>query len=188
MTTTLPKKSNNNIRGSGASFDERSGRFVGLNQTECGLHTHLQKVKALKKQKEDSGEELEVPELKCEHCIELNVDNFLETVVQKKDGSGSLLLLEFYSPFCGSCQEFAPTLNKLASYVASTLEHVKVARFDITEQSIPKINNVEIFQVEATPTLYLVGYSPSFHAEKYDGTHEYNALLGWLNEKSNKKG
>ena len=190
MTTTLPKKKlHNNIRGSSVSslFDERSGRFVGLNQTECGLHTHLQKVKALKKQKEDSGEELEVPELACEHCVELNVDNFLDTVVKNEQKDGNIknfLLLEFYSPFCGSCQEFAPTLDKVAIHVATTLENIKVARFDITEQPIPKVHNEEVFRVEATPTLYLVGYLPSFHAEKYDGNHQYDELIRWLTEKS----
>ncbi|KAL7455726.1 hypothetical protein ACHAWC_007668 [Mediolabrus comicus] len=189
MTTTLPKeRSHNNIRGSSvSSFDERSGRFVGLNQTECGLHTHLQKVKALKKQKEDSGEELEVPELTCEHCIELNVENFLNIVVKNEQNDGNnnnFLLLEFYSPFCGSCQEFAPTLDRVANHVATTLENVKVARFDITEQPIPKVHSEEVFRVEATPTLYLVGYSPSFHAEKYDGNHQYDELIRWLAEKS----
>jgi thiol-disulfide isomerase/thioredoxin len=182
MTTSLPKKSVEN------AIDERSGRFFGLNRTECGLHTHLQKVKALKKQKKESGEELEVPELKCEKCIELNAVNFVETVVQNTNNieknEGSLLLLEFYSPFCGSCQEFAPTLNRLANDQI----HARVARFDITEQSIPKINNKEIFKVEATPTLYLVRNSPSFYAERYTGKHhEYDDILRWLAKRSSFK-
>ncbi len=175
MTTTLPKKSN-----IGDAIDERSGRFIGLNQTECGLHSHLQKIKALKKQKQDSGEELIFPELLCEKCIDLNQDTFLETVQNTNLRDNSLLLLEFYSPFCGSCVEFAPVLNRVANY---QMPNVKVARFDITEQSIPKINNQEVFQVEATPTLYLVRYSPSFHAELYNGKHDFVAILQWLTQK-----
>ena len=71
----------------------------------------------------------------------------------------------------------------MANQVTTTLENIKVARFDITEQPIPKVHHEEVFRVEATPTLYLVGYSPSFHAEKYDGNHQYNELVRWLTEK-----
>eukprot|EP00986_Skeletonema_menzelii_P010794 scaffold5390_cov121-Skeletonema_menzelii.AAC.2 len=171
MTTTLPKKSH---------VGERSGRFVDLNRTECGLHNHLQKLKALKMQSEEAGEEWAVPELKCEKCIDLNDDTFLETVENHNLPNDSFLLLEFYSPFCGSCQEFAPVLNRLANY---EIPNTVVARFDITEQSIPKYNNKDIFVVESTPTLYLVGHFPSFRAELYSGKHEFNAILQWLREK-----
>jgi len=180
MTTALPKKSN-----VGDVIDERSGRFIGFNRTECGLHSHLQKIKALKKHKKDSGEELAVPELLCEKCIDLNRETFMETVRSNNLQEKSLLLLEFYSPFCGSCHEFAPILNRVANY---QMPNVKVARFDITEQSIPKIDNQEVFQVEATPTLYLVRYNPSFHAELYNGNHDFVEILRWLTEKGETTG
>ncbi len=172
MTTTFPNKSH-----VGDAIYERSGRFVNLNRTECGLHSHLQKIKALKKQRKDAGEEWTVPELKCEKCIELKEDTFLETVENSND---SLILLEFYSPFCGSCQEFAPVLNRLANH---QIPNLVVARFDITEQTIPQYNDQEVFLVESTPTLYLVGHSPSFHAELYSGKHEFGAISQWLSEK-----
>eukprot|EP00984_Skeletonema_dohrnii_P007473 scaffold2707_cov90-Skeletonema_dohrnii-CCMP3373.AAC.5 len=179
MTTTLPKKSH-----VGDAIYERSGRFDDLNRTECGLHSHLQKIKALKKKNEEAGEEWTVPELTCEKCIDLNEDTFLETVENNNLRDDSLLLLEFYSPFCGSCQEFAPVLNRLADY---QIPNTIVARFDITEQNIPKYNNQELFQVESTPTLYLVGHSPSFYAEMYSGKHEFDAILQWLTEKRNSR-
>ncbi len=175
MTTTFPNKSH-----VGDAIYERSGRFTNLNRTECGLHSHLQKIKALKKQRKDAGEEWTVPELKCEKCIELKEDTFLETVENNNLQNDGLILLEFYSPFCGSCQEFAPVLNRLANH---QLPNILVARFDVTEQSIPKYNNHEIFLVESTPTLYLVGHSPSFHAELYSGKHEFGAILQWLTKK-----
>jgi len=68
------------------------------------------------------------------------------------------------------------------------MPNVKVARFDITEQSIPKIDNQEVFQVEATPTLYLVRYNPSFHAELYNGKHDFVEILRWLTEKGETTG
>lgn len=174
MTTTLPKKSH----ASDAIY-ERSGRFVDLNRTECGLHSHLQKLKVLKKQSEEAGEEWKAPELKCEKCIDLTEDTFLEALEKHDLPNDNLLLLEFYSPFCGSCQEFAPVLNRLANELQPS---TVVARFDITEQSIPKYKNEDIFVVESTPTLYLVEQSP-FHAELYSGKHEFNAILQWLKEK-----
>ena len=178
MTSTLPRKSH-----FGDPMYERSGRFNGLNRTECGLHSHLNKIKALKKQKEESGEELAIPELECKKCIEVDESNFSEAVYDDPQDN-SLLLLEFYSPFCGSCQEFAPVMNRLAN---NMIPKVKVARFDITEQSIPKYNEQEVFQVEATPTLYVVSYSPSFHAQVYSGKHEFDAILQWIIELTNKK-
>ena len=92
----------------------------------------------------------------------------------------SYFICSVYSPFCGGCQEFAPTLNKLANHLSLNVPNMQVARFDITENEIPHINDEELFQVEVTPTLYRVRYTPSFHVEFYKGKHDFDSILRWL--------
>ena len=75
-------------------------------------------------------------------------------------------------------------MNRLANHIVPNVK-VKVARFDITEQSIPKYNEQEVFQVEATPTLYVVSYSPSFHAQVYRGKHEFDEIMQWIIDLTN---
>ena len=170
MTTRLPDTALNND----ASF-ERSGRFVGLNQTECGLHLHRAKIKAKKKEAVAAGEELKVPTLSCDKCIDLDIDNFEEFL---NNGEGDIIL-EFFSPFCGSCQEFAPTMERLSEYLSSNSSPMKVARFDITEHDVPLVNNAKLFEFEATPTLYRVKRFP-LKVTVYEGEHDYHAILIWL--------
>lgn len=50
---------------------EREGRFVGQNQSECGMHTHLAKVEKLREEAKEEGEEFEMPHLPCDDCIEV---------------------------------------------------------------------------------------------------------------------
>jgi thioredoxin-like negative regulator of GroEL len=50
-----------------------------------------------------------------ESIFELNPENFNEQVV----GDERVWMIEFYSPMCGSCQEFSPTWKKLAQLAKS---------------------------------------------------------------------
>ncbi|KAL3789352.1 hypothetical protein HJC23_006506 [Cyclotella cryptica] len=170
MTTRLPNKD----LQKNESF-ERSGRFAGLNQTECGLHSHREKISAKKEQALAAGAEWEVPTLSCVKCIDLDTANFEEFIRSGDSG----VLLEFYSPYCGSCQEFAPTMARIADHLSSGADPLKVARFDITEHDPPLIDNKNVFLVEATPTLYRITYSP-FYVELYEGEHDFGQILKWL--------
>lgn len=155
---------------------ERSGRFVGLNRTECGLHSHLEKVQRLKAEAESRGEELESPKLVCDECIELNKDNFDDIVLKGPDS----LLFEFYSPFCGACQEFAPTLHAIAKRL-SEVTKIKTARFDVTTQPVPESGVKAGIDVDSTPQLFLILREPSFRVVPYEGDNEYDAIKSWIN-------
>jgi len=91
-----------------------------------------------------------------------------------------LLLIEFYSPYCGGCQQFAPTLDRLADHISEEMPQVRVARFDITEHDIPLVDGKDMFEVEVTPTLYRVRYEPSFRVERYESDHGYDRILEWV--------
>lgn len=176
MTTSLPKLERK--AGGGDAF-ERSGRFVGTGNNECGLHSHRKKVKAQKEAAAAAGEEFAAPTLPCEKCVELTVHNFEKWITGGEEGAPALLV-EFYSPYCGACQEFAPTLNRLANDLSGDDPPIRVARFDITENEIPKIEGEEVFAVESTPTLYRVRYTPEFRAELYSGNHIFHNIREWV--------
>ena len=176
MTTRLPDTAMQHD----ASF-ERSGRFVGLNQTECGLHSHRAKIKAKKEKAAAAGVEWKVPTLSCDKCVDLTVDTFDKFIRNEKED----LLLEFYSPYCGSCQEFAPTMDRLTKHLSSHKSPMKVARFDITQHDPPLVNDEKLFEVEATPALYRVKYYPSGMVvpQLYTGEHDYSTILKWLEKR-----
>jgi thiol-disulfide isomerase/thioredoxin len=180
MNTGLPRL---NASSSGANFDvdefERSGRFFGKsNRTECGLHSHRRKVDKMKLQALGSGEELSPPTLKCDKCIDLNVSNFASEITSGDHAHG--LLVEFYSPWCGGCQKFAPTVDRIANHLSVHDPELRVARFDVTHDEIPQLDGGELFRVEGTPTLYRVLRSPSFQVELYKGGQDFDSILGWL--------
>jgi len=174
MTTTLPRFNATTSGSQNGDGYERSGRFVGMNKTECGLHS----VRAKRQQaKVDDGEESTAPSLVCDKCIDTNTDNFVEVISSGKKEQE--VLLEFYSPYCGGCQAFAPTLNRIANHLSPNSRN-SVVRFDITEHDIPQIDGKDVFKVETTPTLYRVSYSPSFQVEFYTGDHDFDSIIDWF--------
>lgn len=176
MTTGLPELKR--TAGEGDAF-ERSGRFVGMgNDKECGLHSHIEKVKKQKQAALDAGEEFTAPVLVCDKCMDLDIHNFEKQVTTGEEGGE--LLVEFYSPYCGGCQAFAPTLNRIADQLSLDDPLLQVARFDITENEIPKINGEELFKVEFTPTLYRVRRTPELSVHLYEGEDDFKPILRWL--------
>mmetsp|Transcript_18044 Transcript_18044/g.37514 ORF Transcript_18044/g.37514 Transcript_18044/m.37514 type:complete len:638 (-) Transcript_18044:1-1914(-) len=191
MTTNLPQAASangENFVGVDADALERSGRFVGLNRTECGLHAHIEKITRQKQEALERGDEWSVPTLICLKCVDLTVETFEKMVTNPSlipsstmEGQPTeLLLIEFYSPYCGGCQQFAPTLDRLADHISEEMPQVRVARFDITEHDIPLVDGKDMFEVEVTPTLYRVRYEPSFRVERYESDHGYDRILEWV--------
>lgn len=155
------------------SAPERSGRFVGLNQTECGMHSHLEKVQKLREKAAQEEQEFVMPTLPCAECHDVDLNNFQADIVQSTERD---ILLEFYSPLCGACQEFAPTFRRI---VAKAKDKVQISRFDITESDLTDEMQEQGFEVEATPTLYLVQHKP-LRLTLYEGDHSEFAILDWL--------
>lgn len=155
---------------------ERSGRFVGLNKTECGMHSHLEKIKRMKQEAEAQGREFEMPTLPCDDCLEVNAGSFDELVLK----GSSDMLLEFYSPMCGACQEFSPTFKELAKAL-KPISAIEVARYDVTESMIPESGVKAGFVLVATPQLYLIQRNP-FQVALHEGPTDLNSLLGWLRD------
>ncbi len=68
----------------------------------------------------------------------------------KQDAKGRMVLLDFYSAFCGTCQMMEPHVKALAARVN---HDVLLERVDLGQQSGAKY--LDLFSVEGTPTYVL---------------------------------
>ena len=173
---------------------ERSGRFVGLGRTECGIHSTRKKIKRMRQEAEKAGRDFEgMASLPCPGCdYEISPETFDDIVF----GGGSsskeyeFLLLEFYSPLCGGCQEFAPKFKKIIAAIKqkATPGQIKTGRYDITEHDVPKSGADRGISIEATPDLYLVKKSAAANSNPtiihYDGEHEVEPILQWISKET----
>eukprot|EP00544_Gedaniella_sp_CCMP2646_P000817 CAMPEP_0202509244 /NCGR_PEP_ID=MMETSP1361-20130828/52672_1 /ASSEMBLY_ACC=CAM_ASM_000849 /TAXON_ID=210615 /ORGANISM="Staurosira complex sp., Strain CCMP2646" /LENGTH=461 /DNA_ID=CAMNT_0049143457 /DNA_START=173 /DNA_END=1558 /DNA_ORIENTATION=+ len=158
---------------------ERSGRFVGLaNITECGIHATRTKIITMKQQAEAQGHEYNgVADLpSCgENCIQVNESTFEKAVMQGKTD----MLLEFYSPMCGACQAFAPKFHEIGKSLQPFQQLIQLARFDITEEDVPKSGQDAGFVVSVTPSLFLVRRNP-LRVVPYQGSLSVNKVVKWI--------
>ena len=171
---------------------ERSGRFVGLGKTECGIHSTRKKIKRMRENAEKAGRDFEgTTSLPCPGCdYEISPETFDEVVFGNGREKYDFLLLEFYSPLCGGCQEFAPKFKKIVKAIDQRGGgRIKTGRFDITEHDVPKSGADQGIIIEATPSLYLVksGVAKSGSTiVRYgeDGEHEVEPILLWLTKET----
>lgn len=97
--------------------------------------------------------------------VKLTKANFKSTVSREARGN-KVILLEFYSPGCGHCQQLAPTLSKLASSLKGA---ATVAAVDCTaEQAI-----CSGYSIQGYPSLKLLYDGGS---EDYTGSRSGKAL------------
>jgi len=165
---------------------ERAGRFMysGKQTTECGMHSHNARVEALQKAAKAEHRVLEVPQIPCDSCLEVNASIFPEVVLR----ADRHVLIEFYSPFCGHCHAFAPAYEEIAQNLTGS-EQVIVARMDIFTDNMPRAGKAAGFgPFHAYPTIYLA--HPDREAGKlrlarYDGEKDVLPLLDWLSRELN---
>lgn len=172
------------------SAGERSGRFIGLNKTECGMHEHLERVKRAQeiqrgntpedRYKQLQAEQFHKHKLLCSSCIEVDPSNFEELLVTPSD-SNIHYVVEFYSPFCGSCQEFAPIYYRVAFRLKQEYAlKVRAARFDVTEHDVSAKMKEQGFGIDETPTLFYV--SPGKDPVRYTGDKNEQNIMDWVEE------
>ena len=119
-------------------------------------------------------------EEKVENGIRVVVGStFEDELSDRKDGKH--VLVEFYAPWCGHCKKLLPTLEYLASILASDGDSpVLVAKLDATANDVPSHDGV---QVQGFPTLYL--FSPGVKPVPIEGNRTLVGLVAFLRDRVN---
>ncbi|KAL2339762.1 hypothetical protein Fmac_007702 [Flemingia macrophylla] len=93
--------------------------------------------------------------------------------------SGKNVLLEFHSPWCGSCIELAPIYEEVAVSYQSD-DDVIIAKLDGIANDIPS----ESFEVKGFPTMYFK--SASGKISKYDGNRTKEDIIEFIEKNRDK--
>ncbi|KAM8961626.1 protein disulfide-isomerase A2 [Pelodytes ibericus] len=121
---------------------------------------------------ETSSEESTSDELTEEdHVLVLNKKNF-----DKALQDFPFLLVEFYAPWCGHCQELAPKYSKAAEILKNQTTQARLAKVDaIEEQDLGSE-----FKVEGYPTLKFFQGGNRTGFVDFGGRRDIDGLVKWM--------
>lgn len=116
------------------------------------------------------GDEIEVPP---SDVFDLSADTFKSHV-----DSHSLVLAEFFAPWCGHCKNLKPEYEKAASEIKNISDDITLAKIDCTE-------NREFCaeqEIQGFPTLYI--YEDGKRTGQYEGARKANDIKNFLVRRS----
>nr|AAH99308.1 LOC399040 protein [Xenopus laevis] len=121
--------------------------------------------------KSSSEEETSDELLEEDNVLVLNKRNFNKALETYK-----YLLVEFYAPWCGHCQELAPKYTKAAEILKDKSEEVRLAKVDGTVETDLSTE----FNVNGYPTLkFFKGGNRTGHID-YGGKRDQDGLVKWM--------
>ena len=168
---------------------ERSGRFQGLNQTECGMHVkdiETDMIQNFKENEEDVSMNVQrASDTNAKDYWDLNPKSLYEMVLDEERVSSDMLLV-FYSPRCGHCRAFMPTFLEVARHLrqyppVGSHRMVQAGRFNVLENRVPDTAKTAGLRVAGVPTIFLVQHEP-FRVTKFIGRRDKDTILKWLGE------
>ncbi|GER35248.1 protein disulfide-isomerase [Striga asiatica] len=116
-----------------------------------------------------------IPEVNDEP-VKVVVRDSLQDVVFN---SGKNVLLEFYAPWCGHCQQLAPILDEVAISFKNDPD-VVIAKFDATANDVPR----DTFEVQGFPTMYF--RSANGNLSQYDGGRTKDDIISFIEKNRDK--
>ncbi|PAN03505.1 hypothetical protein PAHAL_1G000200 [Panicum hallii] len=113
------------------------------------------------------------PQIDETHVVVLTAANFSSFLAATRH-----VMVEFYAPWCGHCQELAPDYAAAASHLAAhhSQSHVALAKVDATEDT----DLAQKYDVQGFPTiLFFIDGVP----KDYNGARTKDAIVEWINKK-----
>ncbi|NXT25586.1 PDIA2 isomerase, partial [Syrrhaptes paradoxus] len=91
-----------------------------------------------------------------------------------------LLLVEFYAPWCGHCQQLAPAFTQAAAVLQNASSPARLGKVDVTAQ----VALADEFGVTAYPTLKLFRDGNRTHPLAYTGRMDTEGIVRWLQRRA----
>lgn len=121
---------------------------------------------------EDEEEEIDTSVKEEDDVLVLTSNNFDTTVFSK-----SIILVEFYAPWCGHCKSLAPEYAKAAKTLKENDPPIPLAKVDATEHK----DLGQRFDVSGYPTLK---FFKNGEAYDYEGPRESEGIVAYMKERA----
>ncbi|NWR30870.1 PDIA2 isomerase, partial [Tachuris rubrigastra] len=127
-------------------------------------------------EKEKEEDEVLSDEIKEEdNVLVLHEHNFARALSEHQ-----LLLVEFYAPWCGHCQQLAPAYTQAATQLRNESSLARLAKVDATAQTAL----ANEFNITSYPTLKLFRNGNRSHPLPYTGIMDTQGIVRWMQRRA----
>ncbi|MFH4980619.1 hypothetical protein AB6A40_007328 [Gnathostoma spinigerum] len=118
-----------------------------------------------------------IPKENKDAVMTLVANNFYETL----DDDSKDILVEFYAPWCGHCQAFAPKYERMAMKLKKEQPNLILAKYDAINNELPYKYDVGGF-----PTFYFIPSGKRDSPIQYEGLRDEESIMKFIEKNARK--